>query len=53
MHFAEMKDPVKEKLKRFGLMNRFNETTFFATIEEAVSAFIETSPSSRDLVRSS
>jgi high affinity sulfate transporter 1 len=38
MCFAEMKDPVKEKLKRFGLMNRFGEAAFFATIEEAVSA---------------
>ena len=40
MCFAEMKDPVKEKLKRFGLMSRFGETAFFATIEEAVSAFL-------------
>jgi len=41
MCFAEMKDPVKEKLKRFGLMDRFGEAAFFATIEEAVSAFLE------------
>ena len=39
MCFAEMKDPVKEKLKRFGLMSRFGERAFFATIEEAVNAF--------------
>jgi high affinity sulfate transporter 1 len=37
--FAEMKDPVKDKLKRFGLMTRFSDRQFFATIEEAVEAF--------------
>jgi high affinity sulfate transporter 1 len=36
--FAEMKDPVKDKLKRFGLFTRFGERSFFATLEEAVSA---------------
>ena len=40
MCFAEMKDPVKEKMRRFGLMARFGEQSFFATIEEAVSAFL-------------
>jgi high affinity sulfate transporter 1 len=35
--FAEMKDPVKDKLKRFGIYERF-EKTFFATIDEAVRA---------------
>jgi high affinity sulfate transporter 1 len=35
--FAEMKDPVKDKLKRFGIFARFGEDRFFATIEEAVS----------------
>jgi MFS superfamily sulfate permease-like transporter len=43
MCFAEMKDPVKEKMKRFGLMSRFGERAFFATIEEAVSAYVSTS----------
>ena len=37
--FAEMKDPVKDKLKRFGLFARLGEQTFFATIEEAVSSY--------------
>ena len=37
--FAEMKDPVKDKLKRFGLFTRFGEKTFFATLGEAVSAY--------------
>jgi high affinity sulfate transporter 1 len=40
MCFAEMKDPVKEKLKRFELLPRFGERPFFATIEEAVDAFL-------------
>jgi high affinity sulfate transporter 1 len=50
MHFAEMKDPVKEKMKRFGLMTRFGERPFFATIEEAVTAFL-TSPHGQGAVR--
>jgi high affinity sulfate transporter 1 len=37
--FAEMKDPVTDKLKRFGLFTRFGEQMFFATLEEAVSAY--------------
>jgi high affinity sulfate transporter 1 len=36
--FAEMKDPVKDKLRRFQVFARF-ENDFFATIEEAVSAY--------------
>jgi MFS superfamily sulfate permease-like transporter len=47
--FAEMKDPVKEKLKRFGLMTRFGEQRFFSTIEEAVSAFLATPRSTGDV----
>jgi high affinity sulfate transporter 1 len=38
--FAEMKDPVKDKLKRFGVFTRFGEQTFFATLDEAVSAYL-------------
>ncbi|HVQ12584.1 MAG TPA: SulP family inorganic anion transporter [Vicinamibacterales bacterium] len=41
LYFAEMKDPVKDKLKRFGLYERFGEGTFFATIGEAVGAYRE------------
>jgi MFS superfamily sulfate permease-like transporter len=37
--FAEMKDPVKDKLKRFGIFTRFGEERFFATIEEAVKRY--------------
>jgi MFS superfamily sulfate permease-like transporter len=39
--FAEMKDPVKDKLKRFGLSTQFGEHTFFATVGEAVSGYLE------------
>jgi high affinity sulfate transporter 1 len=42
--FAEMKDPVKDKLKRFGLFERFGEGMFFATVEEAVSAYVAAHP---------
>jgi high affinity sulfate transporter 1 len=42
--FAEMKDPVKDKLKRFGLFTRFGEQTFFATLGEAVNAYLATNP---------
>jgi MFS superfamily sulfate permease-like transporter len=42
--FAEMKDPVKDKLKRFGLFTRFGEQTFFATVGEAVSTYLEQYP---------
>jgi len=37
--FAEMKGPVKDKLKRFGLFSHFGQQTFFATIDGAVQAF--------------
>jgi high affinity sulfate transporter 1 len=39
--FAEMKDPVKDKLKRFGLLSRFGDQHFFATVGEAVSAYLD------------
>ncbi|MBR1121721.1 sulfate permease [Bradyrhizobium lablabi] len=38
--FAELKDPVKDKLKRFGLFARFGDQGFFATVEEAVSRYL-------------
>ena len=38
LRFAEMKDPVKDQLRRFGLFARFGETSFFTTIDEAVCA---------------
>jgi len=39
-----------DKLQRFGLMSRFGERAFFATIEEAVGAFLADSPSPGDPV---
>jgi MFS superfamily sulfate permease-like transporter len=38
--FAEMRDPVKDKMKRFGIFERF-EKTFFATLGEAVRRYRE------------
>jgi MFS superfamily sulfate permease-like transporter len=39
--FAELKDPVKDKLKRFGLFEQFGEARFFPTIDNAVSRYLE------------
>ena len=40
--FAEMKGPVKDKLKRFGLFARLGEETFFPTLGAAVSSYLKT-----------
>ena len=37
--FAEMKDPVKDKLQRLGLGERFGSDHFYPTLETAVEAF--------------
>jgi high affinity sulfate transporter 1 len=42
--FAEMKDPVKDKLKRFGLFARLGQERFFATTGEAVTRYLESQP---------
>ena len=42
--FAEMKDPVKDKLKNFGLFSKFGENRFFATLGEAVSCYLKSHP---------
>jgi high affinity sulfate transporter 1 len=39
--FAELKDPVKDKFKRFGLFEKIGEPFFFPTIEAAVSSYLE------------
>ena len=36
-----MKDPVKDKLKRFELFDRFGATNFYPTIGSAVDAYLE------------
>jgi high affinity sulfate transporter 1 len=40
--FAELKDPVKDKLKRFGLFAQLGENYFFPTIGAAVSSYLVT-----------
>lgn len=37
--FAEMKDPVKDRLKCYGLFNRLGTENFFPTIEQAVECY--------------
>jgi MFS superfamily sulfate permease-like transporter len=39
--FAELKDPVKDKLKRFGLFAQIGEGAFFPTVGAAVSGYLE------------
>jgi high affinity sulfate transporter 1 len=39
--FAELKDPVKDKLKRFGLFARIGEEFFFPTLGSALSSYLE------------
>jgi high affinity sulfate transporter 1 len=39
--FAELKDPVKDKLKRFGIFAQIGEAFFFPTIDAAVSGYLE------------
>jgi high affinity sulfate transporter 1 len=41
LRFAEMKDPVKDKLKRFELFERFGPANFYPTIGSAVDAYLE------------
>jgi high affinity sulfate transporter 1 len=44
LRFAEMKDPVKDKLKRFELFARFGADTYYATVGEAVKAYLNCHP---------
>ena len=39
--FAELKDPVKDKLKRFGLFAQIGEPAFFPTLGAAATSYIE------------
>jgi high affinity sulfate transporter 1 len=41
LRFAEMKDPVKDKLIRFELFDRFGAANFYPTIGSAVDAYLE------------
>ncbi|MDM0117795.1 sodium-independent anion transporter [Variovorax sp. J22R133] len=42
--FAEMKDPVKDKLKRFGLLTRLGESASFSTLGAAGRGSLATYP---------
>jgi high affinity sulfate transporter 1 len=42
LKFAELKDPVKDKLKRFGLFVQIGENAFFPTVGAAVGSYLET-----------
>jgi high affinity sulfate transporter 1 len=44
LQFAELKDPVKDKMKRFGLFTQLGEHGFFPTIGAAVSSYLATQP---------
>ncbi len=39
--FAELKDPVKDKLKKFGLLAQLGENCFFPTVGAAVAGYLE------------
>ena len=41
LRFAEMKDPVKDKLKRFEIMDTFGANNFYPTIGAAVDAYLD------------
>ncbi|WP_371227604.1 SulP family inorganic anion transporter [Pseudomonas sp. QE6] len=43
LQFAEMKDPVKDKMKRFELFERMGESAFHPTVGAAVDAYLSDS----------
>ncbi|EMN1926811.1 SulP family inorganic anion transporter [Burkholderia ambifaria] len=40
--FAELKGPVKDSLKHYGMFGMFGESNFFPTVGEAVSGYLKT-----------
>ena len=44
LFFAEMKGPVKDRLKHYGLFARLGPENFFPTIEQAVDRYLATHP---------
>lgn len=44
LRFAELKDPVKDKLKRFGLFTQLGEESFLPTVGAAVGAYLTDHP---------
>jgi high affinity sulfate transporter 1 len=43
LRFAELKDPVKDHLRRYGLLERIGEAAFYPTIGTAVDAYVRAS----------
>jgi hypothetical protein len=41
LRFADVKDPVKDKLKRFQLLERFGVANLYPTVGSAVDAYLE------------
>jgi MFS superfamily sulfate permease-like transporter len=41
LRFAEMKDPVKDRLKRYALYERFGDDHFYPTAGAAVGAYLD------------
>jgi MFS superfamily sulfate permease-like transporter len=41
LRFAEMKGPVKDRLKRYGLYDRFGDDHFSTTLGTAVEAYLD------------
>ena len=41
--FTELKDPVRDKIKRYGLSSRFDNSHFYPTLNEAVDAYLKES----------
>ena len=41
LRFAEVKDPVKDRLKRYGLYERFGDDHFYYTVGAAVRAYLD------------
>jgi high affinity sulfate transporter 1 len=41
LRFAEMKDPVKDRLKHYALYERFGDDHFYPTVGAAVSAYLD------------
>jgi high affinity sulfate transporter 1 len=44
LHFSELKDPVKDELKRFGLLLQLGEEAFSPTVGAAVSDYLANHP---------
>jgi MFS superfamily sulfate permease-like transporter len=42
--FAEMKDPVKDRLKRYDLFDKIGAHCFFPTVGQAVDGYLEAHP---------